>query len=68
MDEQRNELNWEAATWEGNRRLQVKRFLRLSVHERLEYLEAMCDLYRHMQQLRLEGKMQYRSCLFGKPA
>ncbi len=58
MDEKK-EINWEETTWEGNRRLQIRRFLTLSVHQRLECLESMCDLYRHMQQLKAEGKMKY---------
>lgn len=51
------DINWEETTWEGNRRLQLRRSLGLTVHQRLEILESMCDLYRHAQKLRAEGKM-----------
>jgi len=54
-------INWEETTWEGNQLLQLRRSLALTVHQRLENLESMCDLYRHMQKLRAEGKMRYSS-------
>ncbi len=38
-----NETSWEAATWEGARREQLRRALRLSVRERLEALEALAE-------------------------
>jgi len=56
-----SKINWEETTWEGNRLLQLRRSLALDVHQRLENLESMCDIYRHMQKLRFEGKMRYRS-------
>ena len=37
------ERGWEAATWEGSRREQLRRSLRLTVRERLEALEALAE-------------------------
>lgn len=34
---------WEAATWEGARRAQIRRSLELTVRERLEVLEALAE-------------------------
>lgn len=34
---------WEAATWEGARRAQIRRALELTVRERLEVLEALAE-------------------------
>lgn len=34
---------WEAATWEGSRRLALKKALRRTVRERLEALEALAE-------------------------
>ncbi len=35
--------HWSAATWEGSRRAQIRRALRLTVRERLENLEALTE-------------------------
>jgi hypothetical protein len=35
---------WQAATWEGSRRLQLRRALALTVRERLQVLEALTEL------------------------
>ena len=34
---------WEAGTWEGSRRAQLRRALQLSVRERLEVLETLSE-------------------------
>ncbi len=39
-----DEGNWETATWEGSRRVQLRAALRLSVRERLEALEDLAEL------------------------
>ncbi len=39
----RSDADWSAATWEGSRRAQVRRALRLSVRERLEGLEELTE-------------------------
>lgn len=38
-----SEEDWRAATWEGSRRAQIRRALRLTVRERLEALEALTE-------------------------
>jgi hypothetical protein len=35
--------DWSSATWEGSRRAQIRRDLRLTVRERLEALEALTE-------------------------
>ncbi len=35
---------WSAATWDGSRREQIRRSLRLTVRERLEALEDMTEV------------------------
>ncbi len=35
--------DWSAATWEGSRRAQIRRNLRLTVRERLEALEELTE-------------------------
>lgn len=35
--------DWSAATWEGSRRAQIRRNLRLTVRERLEALEDLTE-------------------------
>lgn len=37
-------VDWSAATWEGSRREQLRRWRRLTVRERLEALDEMTDL------------------------
>ena len=36
--------DWEAATWEGSRRAQIRSALSLTVRERLQALEALAEL------------------------
>ena len=43
MNKPENDPAWEAATWEGNRRAQLRRALRRTVRERLEALEALSE-------------------------
>lgn len=42
---------WDAATWEGARRAQLRRALRLSVRERLEALESLAETSRRLLEL-----------------
>ena len=37
-------IDWEAATFEGNRRRQMRRFIALSLAEKLDELEAMSEV------------------------
>jgi hypothetical protein len=49
------EIRWEDTTWEGSRRAMLRRSLRLTVRERLEALEDMCEVSRHIEHLRASG-------------
>jgi hypothetical protein len=44
----RLEPGWEAATWEGSRRQQLRRALRLSPRQRLEAMVALSDTARQL--------------------
>jgi len=57
----RSDDPWEATTWEGSRREQLRRALRLTLRERLEALEELSELARHFEWMRKTGK-------FSKPA
>lgn len=46
-----NEGDWNAATWEGSRRAQIRRSLRLTVRERLEALEALAETSERLSQV-----------------
>lgn len=37
--------NWDTATWEGNRKTQLRASLKLSAKERFEALEELADRY-----------------------
>jgi hypothetical protein len=38
-----DDRSWEAGSWEGSRRAQLRRSLRLSVRERLEVMESLTE-------------------------
>jgi hypothetical protein len=50
-----SEQAWEAVTWAGSRRAQLRRALALTVRERLQAAEDMAELARHFQRLRETG-------------
>jgi CRISPR-associated protein Csx17 len=41
MTPQDDEIDWRLTTWEGSRRAQLRRWLALSIRERLEAMEQM---------------------------
>lgn len=43
--------DWSAATWEGSRRTQIRRSLRLTVRERLEALKDLAETSERLSQL-----------------
>lgn len=45
-------IAWSGCTWEGARREYVRRYRRLTLRQRLEALEEMCDLGRHFHEHR----------------
>jgi hypothetical protein len=47
-----NEVGWEAGTWEGSRRLQLRRALKLTVRERLQALEALAETSDRLSEIR----------------
>lgn len=55
MNETRDEA-WQLCTWEGNRRLQIRHGLSLTLRQRMQAVEEMADLARYFEQLRKEGK------------
>jgi hypothetical protein len=46
------DFDWGVASWEGSRRAQVRRWMSLTVRERLEMLEDMARFARRMERLR----------------
>ena len=42
---------WETSTWEGNRRLMLRRALRLTVRQRLQCLESLAETNRRFQEM-----------------
>ena len=51
--------DWQAGTWEGSRKAQLRAALRLTVRQRLEALEAMSETSRHMAKLCEQGVFHY---------
>ena len=49
---------WALTTWEGSRREQIRRALRLTIRERLQAAEELSDLSRAFQQMRAAGKFK----------
>ena len=52
---------WALATWEGSRREQIRRALRLTIRERLQTAEELSDLSRAFQQMRADGRFKAAS-------
>ena len=52
MEAEPDDFDWSVASWEGSRRAQIRRWMSLTVRERLEMLEDMAHFARHMQALR----------------
>jgi hypothetical protein len=55
---QKAEGTWASTTWEGARREQLRRALELTLRERLQALEEMCELARHFEWMRETGKFR----------
>ncbi len=52
-----DDIDWSLTTWEGARRQQLRRALRLTLRERLQGVEDMADLVRYFNALRDAGKL-----------
>lgn len=50
-DAMTNQKSWDTVTWEGSRRAQIRRNLRLSPRQRLEALETLTETSRVLSQL-----------------
>jgi hypothetical protein len=48
--------NWSLATWEGSRRNQIRHWLLLSVRERLQAIEELAQVARHLEGRRISRK------------
>lgn len=57
MSKATDQPNWDNGTWEGNRRAQLRRSLKLTVRQRLEALEALNQTNNHMRHLRKTGRL-----------
>jgi hypothetical protein len=51
--------DWSVATWEGARREQLRRSLRLSLRERMQAMEDLAEVARHFQKMRAEGRFRH---------
>lgn len=45
MSQSNDGIDWTLTTWEGSRRAQLRRWLALTVRERLQAIEEMTDLF-----------------------
>jgi hypothetical protein len=58
--------DWNAATWEGSRRAQIRRNLRLTVRERLEALEDLTETSDRLARTASETPTESRPPPFGQ--
>lgn len=57
-DDVNRDIDWSLTTWEGSRRAQLRRWLSLTLRERLEAVEEMDELARHFEEMRRQGKFK----------
>ncbi len=48
-----SDADWQATTWEGNRREQLQRTLKFTLRERLQAVEDMAEVARRFEEMRL---------------
>ncbi len=53
------EIDWESCTFEGNRLLQQREFLKLSFLEKLKSVEAMCEVAEFFREARRRQGLPY---------
>jgi hypothetical protein len=51
-------IDWSVTTWEGNRRAQLRRSLKLSLRERLQAIDEMAKLAEALSSARAEGRLR----------
>ena len=49
---------WQEATWEGNRRRQLRDALQRTVRERLQRLEELAEVNLHFRYMRQQGRFR----------
>lgn len=54
MNESPEQIDWSLTTYEGSRREQLRRALKLSIRERLEALEGMSEISQRLAEMRVE--------------
>lgn len=57
------EIDWRTVSWQGSRREQLRRALKLTVRQRLKALESLAKINRHFVQMRAQGKFRTGSVL-----
>jgi hypothetical protein len=55
------EQDWSNATWEGSRRAMIKRSLKLTVRERLQALEELCNTSRKLAVMNKKNKSKQKN-------
>lgn len=55
MSEDRPDIDWNATTWDGSRRAQLRRALELTIRERLEAMEGLAEVARRFREMRAQG-------------
>jgi hypothetical protein len=58
--------DWDLGTWEGAKREQLRRWMKLSLREKLEALESMGELARHFAERRRQQGLPYFDPATGK--
>jgi hypothetical protein len=53
-----DKIDWSVTTWEGSRRAQLRRSLKLSLRERLQAIDEMAQLAQAFAQARAEGRLR----------
>lgn len=67
MSKASEQIDWSVTTWEGSRRAQLRRALRLAVRERMEALEGLADVARRFQEMRAQGAFKSDSVKPSEP-
>ena len=67
MSKASEQIDWSVTTWEGSRRAQLRRALRLTVRERMEALEGLADVARRFQEMRAQGAFKSDSVNLSEP-
>ncbi|HEX4944430.1 MAG TPA: hypothetical protein VFV55_08750 [Usitatibacteraceae bacterium] len=50
MNPDPDEIDWSLTTWEGSRRAQIRLWMSFTVRERLEMIEGMAELAKHLRE------------------